>query len=169
MKKEAPNLIGCKFERLVIVERYGTSKSKKALWKCICDCGGSTIATTQDLKNGHTKSCGCLKDELVKTRSTKHSMSNNSLFFAWETMKQRCFNQNNKNYKHYGGRGITVCEEWKKSFQAFYNYVSQLSHFGEEGYSLDRINNDGNYEPGNIRWATAKIQANNRRNSRKED
>lgn len=78
-------------------------------------------------------------------------------------MRNRCFKTSHKNYKDYGGRGITVCKEWNESFQAFYDYVSQLPHFGEEGYSLDRIDNDGNYEPSNVKWSTWNEQANNRR------
>lgn len=82
---------------------------------------------------------------------------------AWIGMKSRCFNPNATGYSNYGGRGITVCEEWKDSFETWYNYVSKLKHFREKGRTLDRINNDGNYEPGNVRWATKKEQARNRR------
>ena len=82
-------------------------------------------------------------------------------------MKDRCFNERNKRFFDWGGRGITVCDEWKNSFQAFYDHVSQLPHFGEEGYSIDRINNDENYEPGNVRWATVKEQNNNKRKAYK--
>ena len=78
-------------------------------------------------------------------------------------MIQRCTNPNQIRFKDYGGRGIKVCDEWLNSFEAFYDHVSQLPHFGEEGYSLDRINNNGNYEPGNVRWATAAEQVKNRR------
>ena len=86
---------------------------------------------------------------------------------VWKDMKKRCFNTNCKAFEDYGGRGITVCQEWQDSFETFYGYVSQLPHFGEPGYSLDRINNDGNYEPGNVKWSTCKEQNNNRRNTRK--
>ena len=92
-------------------------------------------------------------------------MSNEKIYRTWQGMKQRCFQQTHKSFKHYGGRGITVCEEWKNSFQAFYEYVSQLPHFGEKGYSIDRINNEGNYEPGNVKWSTQKEQISNRRNT----
>lgn len=80
-------------------------------------------------------------------------------------MNHRCFNENDKNFSNYGGRGITVCDEWRKDFVAFYEYVSKLEHFGEDGYSLDRINNDGNYEPGNVRWANRVEQGRNKRNN----
>jgi hypothetical protein len=97
-----------------------------------------------------------------KSRITHHK-SSEKIYLAWQGMRSRCFKRYNKSYKYYGGRGITVCDEWNNSFQAFYDYVSQLPHFGEKGYSLDRIDNDGNYEPNNVRWATQKEQCNNRR------
>lgn len=94
---------------------------------------------------------------------TTHHKSNEKIYQVWQGMRKRCFYKSHKNYDCYGGRGITVCEEWNNSFQAFYEYVSELPHYGKKGYSLDRIDNDGNYEPGNVRWATQKEQCNNRR------
>ena len=93
----------------------------------------------------------------------KHGGKGTRLYRIWLNMKNRCYNPRTPRFHDYGGRGITVCDEWKDNFQAFYDYVSQLSHYGEEGYTLDRINNEGNYEPGNVRWATKKEQASNRR------
>lgn len=98
----------------------------------------------------------------------KHGLIHHRLYRIWGCMKTRCLNPKDEHFPLYGGRGITICDEWKDDFQAFYDYVSLLPHFGEKGYSLDRINNDGNYEPDNVRWATATEQANNKRNSKKE-
>ena len=100
----------------------------------------------------------------------KHGKRYEKIWHVWQGMKKRCYYKKHKDYKNYGGRGITVCDEWKNDFQTFYDYVSQLQHYGEVGYSLDRINTNSNYEPGNVRWATSKEQRNNRRDSiRKED
>ena len=90
-------------------------------------------------------------------------MTKSNIYYVWSQMKNRCNNPKYKKYCDYGGRGIKVCDEWENSFQAFYEYVSQLPHYGEEGYSIDRINNDGNYEPGNVRWATKLEQRHNQR------
>lgn len=100
--------------------------------------------------------------------SKTHGLSKTKIYRTWCGMRNRCFNTNVKCYNRYGGRGITVCDEWAGSdgFKAFYDYVSKLEHFGEDGYTLDRINNNGNYEPGNVRWATVKEQARNRRSNR---
>lgn len=163
------NLIGQKFGKLTVIEESSERKNGSVCWICKCDCGKVTKPIRGDqLKDGETKSCGCLKGELLKQKNHVHGLFNNAKekpphYAAWTSMKQRCFNPNDKQYKNYGGRGITVCDEWKDDFQTFYDYISKLPHFGEEGYSLDRINNDGNYEPGNVRWATAKEQINNSR------
>ena len=105
---------------------------------------------------------------MASLRKATHGFKGTNIYNTWCNMKQRCNNKNYFQYEYYGGRGITVCDEWQNSFEAFYEHVSQLPHYGEEGYSLDRINNDGNYEPGNVRWATRKEQMNNRRISKKE-
>ena len=160
--KKAPDLVGRKFGRLLVLRRNGSSKAKKALWLCVCDCGGTASVITHDLLSGHTQSCGCLNREAIKEKSLKHGKSGEKIFFVWFEIKQRCLNHQNKHYKNYGGRGIKLFDEWK-NFQPFYDFVSKLPNFGENGYSLDRINNNGNYEPGNVRWATQREQSNNTR------
>ena len=158
------DLVGEKFGRLTVIERT-ENKGSKAAWKCICDCGGFTVAVSHDLISGHTQSCGCFQKEMTSKASKTHGMRFTKIYHVWQSMKDRCFNPNNKRFNDWGGRGITVCDEWKNDFQAFYDHVSQLPHFGEEGYSLDRINNDGNYEPGNVKWSTQHEQCRNRRNN----
>lgn len=156
------DLTGQKFGRLTVIKR-AENQNSHTRWVCDCECGNSVIAKGIHLKSGHTQSCGCAKIELHTKRLTKHGYCGTSLYNVWCSMKERCCNKQAQRYNDYGGRGIKVCSRWLNSFEAFYEDVSKLPHFGEKGYSLDRINNDGNYEPSNIRWATAKEQANNKR------
>ena len=130
-------------------------------WECVCDCGKVTRVQTGSLGT-HTHSCGCLQSELASARRTTHGKTKTSTFNIWAGMKDRCFNSRNKNWNRYGGRGITVCPQWKESFERF------LLDMGEspKGLTIDRINNDGNYEPGNCRWTTYTVQANNRKQKR---
>jgi hypothetical protein len=162
------NLIGRRFGRLVVELRSESkvfpSGQKQPQYVCLCDCGQTTIVLARNLVSGNTKSCGCLA---VDTR-TKHQHYGDVVYKAWDNMRSRCYNTNIPQYEGWWGRGITVCDEWKNDFQVFYDYVSKLPHFGEEGYSLDRIDNDGNYEPGNVRWATRFEQTHNRRCSKNE-
>lgn len=159
------DLAGLKFGRLTVLER-AENKGKDTMWCCACDCGNKTIVRATCLKNGTVRSCGCLRKENAAKINFKHGKSYTKINRVWNHIKGRCFNANDKQFKDYGGRGITMFPAWVDDFQAFYDYVSKLPHFGEEGYSLDRIDNNGNYEPNNIRWATAKQQARNRRTNR---
>ena len=164
MAGKATDLTGRRFGRLYVIQREG-SRNNRAFWLCKCDCGKTTIVDTCSLrrKTKATTSCGCFnREQLLKSHIT-HGQSKSKMFSVWHDIKKRCLNPNIKTYKYYGGRGIKMYSEWINDYMAFYNYVSTLPHFGVPGLSIDRINNDGNYEPGNLRWATAKEQMNNRR------
>ena len=159
-------MTGQRFGRLTVVGQTEERQHRHVVWECHCDCGNTCFVMSSSLIHGSTKSCGCFMSEARGVSRTTHHMSHEKIYLLWQGMKQRCFYQNNKAFKYYGGRGITVCDEWKDNFQAFYDYVSKLPHYGEKGYSLDRINNDGNYEPGNVKWSTQTEQLMNRRNSK---
>lgn len=161
------DLKGKKFGRLTALEKVGEYKGN-ALWKCICECGNTKVIRSDQLRKNIVRSCGCLKKEQdkINLNQTKHNKEGTRLYFIWINMKTRCYNKNNKTYKYYGKRGITICEEWKNDFQAFYDWAM------ENGYNekakrgectIDRINNDGNYEPSNCRWVSMKIQQKNKR------
>ena len=164
------DLTGQKFGRLTAIEFRGTNKSGNALWLCKCDCGNETVVRGGSLKNGHTKSCGCLKSELdskkMKKMLTKHGLFNHRLYGVWSSMKERCYNPKGAEYLAYGGRGIDVCDEWKDDFKAFYDWA--ISHGYDENAprgqcTIDRINNDKGYNPENCRWVPMLVQASNRR------
>lgn len=155
------NLIGQRFGYLTVIERVANGKCNEVRWLCKCDCGNHTEVSSVNLKNGHCKSCGCLKRNEPNYKT--HGNSKHWLYSTWCNMKTRCYNPNSKDYNNYHNRGICVCDSWLKSFESFMEDVSKLPHYGEPGYTLDRVNNNGNYEPDNVRWATAKEQANNTR------
>lgn len=166
-------MIGRRFWRLTVISEHKKDNDPNIYYICRCDCGSiSKPINGMSLRRGETKSCGCYAREkaieklpLAHDGARKHGFGGTRIYQTFQDMKQRCFNPHNKFFKDYGGRGITVCTEWKDDFPAFLNHVSALPHFNEKGYSIDRINNDGNYEPGNVRWATAHEQMMNRRNS----
>lgn len=154
-------LTGLKFGRLLVLCRDGSDKYGEAMWLCSCECGESKRTLGKSLRNGRTKSCGCLAIESARNNAT-HGMTTTRAFGAWNSMIQRCTNPNVKSYKDYGARGISVCKEWASSFTSFYSYMGERP----EGMSIDRINNDKGYSPDNCRWATNDAQARNKRNTR---
>ena len=153
-----------------MIERAGVDKQKRATWQCLCDCGKLRTAAGYLLVQGHTKSCGCLLKENKGVPPT-HGKSHTRLHVTWHGMKQRCSNPLDKNYNRYGGRGITVCDEWKNDFQAFYDWA-MANGYDENAprgqCTIDRIDNDKGYSPDNCRWVDMKTQRNNRSDSRKE-
>lgn len=161
--KTITDITGNKYGRLTVLSfaGYNNHKTPKPQWECQCECGEVVVIAGYHLKNGNTSSCGCLRKETAKERATYHGMKGSRTYQVWQGMKARTTNPNNSHYSAYGGRGIKVCQKWFDSFEAF------LSDMGEapDGMSIDRINNDGNYEPSNCRWATSKQQCrNNSRN-----
>lgn len=164
------DLSGQRFGRLTVIERAGSDKYKHVIWKCRCDCGEVRAVCSGNLLRGLTKSCGCLKVQNLIKRNTVHGKRNNRLYLVWIDMKKRCYNPITHNYHRYGGRGITVCDEWLHDFQAFYEWAMANGYDENAPYmkcTIDRIDNDKGYSPDNCRWADAKTQNNNKSNSRK--
>lgn len=164
------NLVGQRFGRLIVIERY-ICDGKQPKWLCQCDCGNEKIVFGTHLKQGTTKSCGCLGKEMAPERgrksklgerSLKHGDFGTRLYGVWTAMKRRCQNPNVKHYKDYGGRGILVCSEWQE-YIPFKEWAMSSGY--KEGLSLDRIDVNGNYEPSNCRWVTMFEQEQNRRNT----
>jgi hypothetical protein len=159
------DLVGKRFGRLLVLSFHSkNSKGAHVRWNCFCDCGNTTVVLSGNLKNGHTKSCGCLKDESIG--SWKHGKKDTSEYNSWSGAIQRCTNPNNEAYPRYGGRGICFFGGWvgEHGFENFYAYMGPKP---TPEHSLDRWpNNDGHYEPGNVRWGTDEQQRRNKNSNR---
>ena len=157
---QSPDITGKKFGKLTAIckarpDKYGW------IWKCKCDCGKISYVSIVNLTHNITRSCGCLHKETMILLKTTHNLSRTKIYKVWRGMKSRCYNKNNKAYKHYGGRGITVCEEWKNDFMSFYNWANDSGY--KQGLTIERINNDGDYCPKNCSWVTQSDQCRNQR------
>lgn len=167
--KRIVNLVGKKFNRLLVIKDTNERHDRSIIWECLCDCGNTTYAITSDLKNGGKKSCGCLKKE------KEHFAYRSHLHKSWDAMLNRCYNKKRQFYYLYGGRGINVCDEWNsrtgnvKAFSNFYDWAISVGYEditlpnGKAKYTLDRIDPDGDYCPENCRFITNKEQQNNKR------
>jgi len=158
------DLVGKKFSRLLILEEKNDFNKSRGITKCYCqcDCGNKKWITKASIKNGNSKSCGCLWKEVIKKVNTKHNFFGKAFYFVWSNMKARCNNKKDPNYHHYGGRGITYDIKW----DTFEGFLEDMKNGYKEGLTLDRIDNNKGYCKENCRWATWTQQANNKRNNK---
>ena len=158
MPRKVENIIGKKFGKLLVLENLNVKSHGSTLHRCACECGNIKDIPISYLKSKHTTSCGCL----VKEMHTIHNLSQSRLYNIYRGMLGRCFRENHQAYHNYGGRGITVCDDWKDSFINFFNWAIKNGY--QDNLTIDRIDNNGNYEPCNCHWVSKAEQT---RNSRK--
>lgn len=162
----AKDISGMRFGRLTASRCVGKNKFRALLWECRCECGGVVSLPASALTSGNTKSCGCLHVEQIRALGKSMAVCDAPGLpetGVWKSMIRRCCNPNDRGYHNYGGRGISVCESWKRSCRQF---ISDVGPRPSPLHQIDRINNDGNYEPGNCRWVLPRQQQQNRRSTR---
>jgi hypothetical protein len=155
------SLVGQRFGRLLVTEPAPKPHTRAdRRWLCQCDCGKTKVVAHHQLLGGNCRSCGCLRSELSAARVIKHGLRKSPEYGIWNAMKNRCYNPHVKHHKDYGGRGIKVCDRWRDSFEAF---ITDMGRRPGPEYTIERENNDGDYEPGNCKWATRFEQQRNTR------
>ena len=160
------DLTGQKFGRLTVTNRSNRPNPKVVYWDCVCECGNKTTVVSADLRSGHIKSCGCYNRDLVTARNierTKHGHGSSPLYNVWKNMKERCYNPATHNYSRYGGRGITVCDEWRNDLAAFVQWAEENGY--KRGLEIDRKDSDRGYSPDNCRWVSSNANQNNKGNN----
>ncbi len=156
------DLTGQTFNRLTVVATANRLQKNRPRYLCQCTCGSQLAVDHYHLLSGHTSSCGCAKIERLISMNLTHGQSKSSEYKSWSEMKSRCLHTTHKHYKHYGGRGIQICDRWLNSFE---NFLSDMGRKPFPGLTLDRINVNGNYEPSNCRWLSKTAQQSNRRDT----
>lgn len=160
------DLAGQTFGRLTVLRRAENDKNGRTRWWCVCECGTESIKSGKLLMNGHCRSCGCGEYENRVNNCTSHRLSNTRIYSIWQGMKQRCYYPKHKDYHNYGGRGVTVCAEWRNDFQAFYDWA--MANGYRDDLTIDRKDNNQGYSPDNCRWATSHEQRINQRPRKRE-
>jgi hypothetical protein len=153
------NLLSVRSGRLTVISFYDKERNGHKRYLCKCDCGNYTVVRDTRIRNHETKSCGCISKEHLIEYNTKHGLSNSPLYIIYQGMMSRCYNPDLDGYHRYGGRGIKVCDEWLSDIENFIKWGKESGF--KKGLTLDRIDNDGDYEPNNCRWVTSKIQSRN--------
>ncbi len=160
------NLTNQRFGKLVVIKRAPNKGGRFTCWLCQCECGKTTTVRSGDLQSRKTTSCGCWRNQILRSGiRTTHGLKQHALYKNWKAIKQRCSNKNNQSFKNYGGRGIEICQEWRENFEIFYNWA--MSNGWEPGLQIDRIDNNGHYEPLNCHFTNSRHNCSHKTNTSK--